>query len=413
MWMGNRFYDNRTTLALIAACLIASLWAVRHAPAAEQPQKQQQQAAAAEDQVAVSREQLRAIEQEIESLKREAARLGQQENSVIAMLDRFDVQMRLKTHEIELLGLRQRQTEQDIQSLSTSFQQLEKRMVEQRAYLDRRLVEAYKLGELNYWKLLLEVRTAPDLLRTYQYITFLARDDRRRLEEYRKSIRDMGEAKVRLQQENRTLGLLRADLESAHLELARDIEDKRRLLASIQNEKEMHLNTLSELRSAATQLQSLFINKEFGPSPVVSEGVGSMAKSRGTLEWPVHGKVVRPFGIEKNPRFGTTTVCNGVEIRAQEGAGIYAVYDGQVVLSEWFKGYGKSVIISHPGDFYTLYAHNSELLVARGDPVKKGQLIARAGSTGSLTGSGLYFELRDKDQPVDPLLWLRRPIAKR
>ncbi len=136
MWMGSRFYNNRTALALIIACLIA-LGAVRQVPAATVPE--QQQPAASEDQVAVTREQLQAIEREIESLKGEAARLGQQENSVIALLDRYDVQMRLKAHEIELLGLRQRQTEQDIEQISTNFRQIEERIKEQKAYLNRRL----------------------------------------------------------------------------------------------------------------------------------------------------------------------------------------------------------------------------------------------------------------------------------
>jgi murein DD-endopeptidase MepM/ murein hydrolase activator NlpD len=78
------------------------------------------------------------------------------------------------------------------------------------------------------------------------------------------------------------------------------------------------------------------------------------------------------------------------------------------VFSEWFKGYGKSIILSHPGGIYTLYAHNSELLVQRGDTVARGQTIARVGSTGSLTGPNLYFEVREKQQPVNPLAWLRK-----
>jgi murein hydrolase activator len=87
---------------------------------------------------------------------------------------------------------------------------------------------------------------------------------------------------------------------------------------------------------------------------------------------------------------------------------VMAIYDGKVMFAEWFKGYGKSIILSHPGGVYTLYAHNSELTVQRGDSVQKGQMVARAGSTGSLNGPSLYFEVREKDQPVNPLQWLRK-----
>jgi septal ring factor EnvC (AmiA/AmiB activator) len=395
MWMGNRCSETRLAIAL--ACLIGLL-PVRQVPAA---------APAAQEQLNVTREQLQAMETEIRALRTEAQRLGKQANSIMALLDRYDTELRLKGHEIQLLTLRQRKTEQDIRDLRNSFDNMERSLAEQRAYLSRRLVEAYKLGRLNYWRLILEARSGADLLRTYQYVTFLARDDRRRVDEYRRSIREMDQARTRLEQENRTLTLLRRDLEEANRELAHDRQEKVRLLASIQNEKEMHLNTLSELRSAAAQLQSLFVNRDLAPVPG-ADAAPSMVRFKGSLDWPVHGRVVRTFGLERNSRFGTTTVCNGVEISAQEGAAVTAVFEGQVVFAEWFKGYGKSIIVFHPGGYYTLYAHNSELLVQRGDAVQKGQLIARVGSTGSLTGTCLYFEVRDKDKPLDPLQWLRK-----
>jgi murein DD-endopeptidase MepM/ murein hydrolase activator NlpD len=112
--------------------------------------------------------------------------------------------------------------------------------------------------------------------------------------------------------------------------------------------------------------------------------------------------------MQKHPKFGTMTMSNGIEIEAVEGAPVTAVYEGVVMFSEWFKGYGKSIILSHSGGVYTLYAHNSELSVQRGDQVQRGQVIARAGSTGSLTGPNLYFELREKDRPVNPRTWLRK-----
>ena len=129
---------------------------------------------------------------------------------------------------------------------------------------------------------------------------------------------------------------------------------------------------------------------------------------QGLLDWPVRGKVVLEFGMQKHPRFGTTTMSNGIEIAADEGSNVQAVFGGQVVFAEWFKGYGKSIILLHPGGYYTLYAHNQDLLVQRGETVQKGQVIAHVGSTGSLTGAGLYFEIRDKKQAVNPTGWLKR-----
>jgi len=78
------------------------------------------------------------------------------------------------------------------------------------------------------------------------------------------------------------------------------------------------------------------------------------------------------------------------------------------VFSEWFKGYGKCVILSHSDGYYTLYAHNSDLVVQRGQTVDRAQVIAKVGSTGTIEGQpSLYFEIRKKDQAEDPLQWLR------
>lgn len=115
------------------------------------------------------------------------------------------------------------------------------------------------------------------------------------------------------------------------------------------------------------------------------------------------------YGPQRHPRFGTITVNNGIEISANQGADVNAVADGTVVFAEWFKGYGRLVILSHSGGYYTLYAHDSQIMVARGDSVRQGQVIARAGDTGgTLNQPTVYFEIRYKDQPIDPMTWLRR-----
>jgi septal ring factor EnvC (AmiA/AmiB activator) len=354
-----------------------------------------------------SREQLRAIEKEIQALREQASRLAEQENSVITMLHQYDVEYQMKAHEIQWLDLRQQKTELDLQGLQNQLGELEASLAKQREHLSRRLVEAYKLGRLNYVKLMLQTSSASDLLQAYQYVTFLARDDSRRLDHYRKALKEKEDTKIRFEQENRNLAQLRQDLEQAHSDLLKSRVEKARLLASIQNERETHLSTLTELKAAASQLQGFFVEQRDVSSVAPLSGV-DIVKFRGALDWPVRGQLVREFGSQKHPRFGTTTMSNGIEIEAADGDPVTAVYEGQVLFSEWFKGYGKSIIISHAGGIYTLYAHNSELLVQRGDSVQRGQLIAKVGSTGSLSGPNLYFEIRDKEQPVNPLLWLRK-----
>ena len=84
-----------------------------------------------------------------------------------------------------------------------------------------------------------------------------------------------------------------------------------------------------------------------------------------------------------------------------------AVADGAVIYADWFKGYGRLIILDHGGGYFTLYAHAAEIWARSGDSVSRGQVIGKVGDTGSLEGPQLYFELRHKGKPQDPLAWLQ------
>jgi septal ring factor EnvC (AmiA/AmiB activator) len=116
---------------------------------------QDQESNSAQQGAEVSKEQLHAIEQEIQNLRQQANKLAEQENSIISQLDQFEVEYQMKSHEIELLDLRQQKTRADIAALNQQFKDLNESLEKQRAHLSARLVDAYKLGRLNYLKLML------------------------------------------------------------------------------------------------------------------------------------------------------------------------------------------------------------------------------------------------------------------
>jgi septal ring factor EnvC (AmiA/AmiB activator) len=157
-------------------------------------------------------------------------------------------------------------------------------------------------------------------------------------------------------------------------------------------------------RRLATKRAAVRPVEPAGPRP---PGVG-LGTLRGQLPWPTEGRVVAGFGRQVHPRFGTETFRRGVDIEAEEGASIRAVYAGTVLYRGWLKGYGNLIILDHGAGYYTLYAHASEFLVGEGDRVKAGQGVARVGETGSLEGPRLYFEVRYQGRPEDPEQWLRR-----
>ncbi len=122
--------------------------------------------------------------------------------------------------------------------------------------------------------------------------------------------------------------------------------------------------------------------------------------------FPVDGIITSKFGIRIDPFTKKLKFHEGVDIAAPVGSPVKSVMDGKVIYSGWIRGYGNVVIIKN-GNLETKYAHNSELLVKKGDIVKKGQIIAKVGTTGRSTGPHLHFEVVIKDKHVDPLKFLK------
>ena len=117
---------------------------------------------------------------------------------------------------------------------------------------------------------------------------------------------------------------------------------------------------------------------------------------------PVPGQVMARFGTNR-PDGGA---WRGLLLSADEGAPVRAVAPGTVVYSTWLRGFGNLIIIDHGEEFLTIYAYNQSLLKQVGDAVKKGETVALAGNTGGQLDSALYFEIRHKGEPIDPLLYI-------
>lgn len=137
-----------------------------------------------------------------------------------------------------------------------------------------------------------------------------------------------------------------------------------------------------------------------GPTPT---GI-RFSQLRGNIGFPVRGELIGRFGA---PRAEGGTRWRGIFIRAREGEQVVAVAPGEVVFSDWLRGYGNLLIIEHDDDYLTIYGNNDALLRVVGEQIAAGTPIASVGSSGGGQGSGLYFEIRHKGQPVDPMQWIR------
>ncbi|MGY4370950.1 murein DD-endopeptidase MepM/ murein hydrolase activator NlpD [Bradyrhizobium sp. LB1.3] len=121
-----------------------------------------------------------------------------------------------------------------------------------------------------------------------------------------------------------------------------------------------------------------------------------------TFRWPVRGKVVTTYGAKTNGKSN-----DGINLAVPEGTPIKAAEDGVVAYSgNELKGYGNLILVRHSNGYVTAYAHASELMVKRGDTIKRGQVIAKSGQSGEVASPQLHFEIRKGSSPVDPLQFL-------
>ena len=164
--------------------------------------------------------------------------------------------------------------------------------------------------------------------------------------------------------------------------------------------------SVSQATSNVAAAESSQTARVVEPTPAMSsqdavknaEPAGSLAGFR----WPVRGRVIVAFGPKPN---GVQN--DGINLAVPEGTPIKAAEDGVVAYAgSELKGYGNLVLIRHSNGFVTAYAHASDILVKRGEAVKRGQVIAHAGQTGNVTSPQLHFEIRKGATPVDPSQYL-------
>lgn len=130
---------------------------------------------------------------------------------------------------------------------------------------------------------------------------------------------------------------------------------------------------------------------------------GTFESLRGRMMAPISGTVAARFGAKRTDG----PAWKGMFIKAPEGSEVHAIGPGRVVYAQWMRGYGNMIIVNHGGEYLSIYGFNETLLKHAGDPVKAGEVIASAGSTGGHGESGLYFELRHLGKPIDPAGWVK------
>ncbi len=303
--------------------------------------------------IAHSKKELGGIKQKIQEEKRQIREIGKKESSILAQMNLLDQNLVKKEKELKNLDRRLSGLSGKMKKAGQAMEGLKQSMTAQEKLLAYRLVTLYKIGDgAEMPQILFSANSFEENLDHKRYITAILQEDRQRIEDYRKRQTDWGEYREHLKEGEKELRELKKQVEQKRAEIQRDRSEKTRLLDSVRDGKRLHLAAVKELETAQEQLQGLInrLEKElrarakqeiFVPS---GKGFGAL---RGKLPMPVAGTLLSTFGRNENPKFNTFTVQKGIEIEAGMGAEIHAVYEGRVLYADWFKGYGKILIIDH------------------------------------------------------------------
>lgn len=336
------------------------------------------------------------------------------EKKTLGRLEKVDqVLGRLKrekeTNEVELQETRLRMA-----SLQEQRSKNEMDLKASRSLLKKRLQDLYRMSfRKPFLGGILDSENFGDLSRRLKFEMVLAQSNEKILTQTLSQKDQLDRSSAQWNNEQRRKERVLGALSRQEKGYSREKQNRTLFLASIQKKKEDHERYIEELNQAAQDLKEKvadFLKQAEDAKKLqtawIPAGKG-LAASRGHLAWPVIGEITQHFGHQKNVQFKEVVDNSGIQIQADAGTPIKAVAGGKVRFADWFKGYGKLVILDHGEGYYSLYAQASELAVAEGQIVAPGQVIGTVGDTGSLVGNSLYFEIRKNGIPQDPLLWLK------
>ena len=349
-------------------------------------------------------ERLQKVHERRLALENEIGRLRRDEKSLLGDVERLELQVRLREQELREIQLTLRRTREEMETAHKRAAGLEKSLAETRPAVVARARALYKLGEFSYLRLLLSVDRPVDVFRAYRFVSSLAREDKERVARFRRDLDALQRTREDLDKKSKDALDLRAESERRRKRLDGERAEKTRLLTSLVEHKEMQLAYFEELEQAEGKLRQIV------DSGSAENAAVPIAALRGSLPWPVAGKVTVGFGPRKHPRFETLTPHNGLEIEGLPESPVVAAHEGTVAHAGPFLGYGQMVVIDHGGKHHTVYARLAELDVSVGERLAAGQVLGRLSPE---EPAALYFELRFQGQPVDPVDWLARPEGKK
>lgn len=354
--------------------------------------------------LAANRQELKQIKERIDTLSA-TLKKGQKEKGALQKdLDGLQKQL-------TLLLSREKQAVSSLKSIQADITATEKEVSviqaqtrQRRELVARRLGAIYRGDQMRLLRILFSNRSPAAIAEDYHLFKRVVQHDRALLDSYRQDQQQLTERLASLeslkQQSRQQMDHLQASRET--LQKGRQL--KTRLLTQLKRKEGSMAEELAGLKEKSKRLAALVKKLESTPTPKYTQPSGSFAQQKGKLPWPLNGRIKIPFGSGRLADLGTLYDSQGIEITVSGNQAIHASWGGTVIYANAFRGYGNMIIVDHGDNFYTLYAQASRLQKRVGDTVKPGDLIAYPGYENA---DSIYFEIRHRGTPLDPLAWLK------
>jgi septal ring factor EnvC (AmiA/AmiB activator) len=263
---------------------------------------------------------------------------------------------------------------------------------------------AYAMGRQQQVKLLLNQEQPAAMGRMLTYFTYLSRARTERIETMRTTIDRLNALETDIDLQTQNLVDLRDTQKDGFDTLQSQKNQRKQLIASLSGQLAAQGNELEHLQENEKQLQALVYSLQelLSDIPPDANQHRPFKSLKGKLRWPAKGHLSRRFGTQRG---SSGLTWQGVLITAPEGGQVRAVSQGRVAFADWLRGFGLLLIIDHGDGYMSLYGQNQALYKEVGEWVDSGEVVATSGASGGQTNAGLYFELRHKGRPENPVKW--------
>lgn len=351
-----------------------------------------------EDQIAALNKQMNNLQSQISDAKDDISK-------AIADKQRLDSEMNLLIQRIELTNQLIAELDGSIAEKNGEIADRELAYQEKYELFKERLRVTREDGQASYIEMLFGAESLSDFLSRIDRIGTMLEYDTKIMEQLKSEKSDLETARADYQMKKQVQEEYLAQLKVDEANLEKKRNDAASFLTRLQKNQATYLAMLERMDEEEQKLQATLqaYLKELQEKEN-SKFVG------GKWLWPVPTSFTRvssTYGGRTSPITGKWEFHNGIDIPASYGTDIYASLSGTVTIATYHWSYGNYIMVDHGGGYATLYAHCSKLLVSKGDKVKRGDVIAKIGSTGSSTGNHLHFSLYENSAHTDPMKFFK------